>query len=63
MFGMNLARYFHLEREFQLVTRQMVVADAVALAKLMEHRNTLIEKARAILQMFDLPVPEWCGSR
>jgi len=63
MFGMNLARYFHLEREFQLVTRQIAVADVPALAKLIEHRDAVTEKARAILQRFDLPTPEWCGLR
>jgi hypothetical protein len=60
---MNLERYFHLERECQLVTRQMAVADAPAFAKLIEHCNAVIEKARAIFHGFDLPTPEWCGVR
>jgi hypothetical protein len=59
--GKSLRRYFHIEREFHVVTGMMAAcADAVQRSQLSGHRDAIIIEARQILRTLDILKPSWC---
>jgi hypothetical protein len=62
--GKSLRRYFHIEREFHLVTERLAdCADAADLSELSDHRDAIILEARGILHELDIWEPTWCFAK
>jgi hypothetical protein len=58
---MSMERFLQLERQFQLINRMIAAAEGSVESEFIGHRSSITSEARAIMEQFDLPAPEWCN--